>query len=221
MVFDWHFAWTILPELLRAFVVSLEATGVGFLLALGLGLVMAISQRSRRRIIAWPIHGFVEFVRYTPLLVQLYFLFYVLPVYRITLTPFEAGVVGLGLQYGTYVSEVYRAGIESVVRGQWEAAITLGLSRYRTWVDIVLPQAVPPVIPGLGNYLIILFKDTSILSAITVVELLEKAEIIGSTTFRYLEPLTMVGAIYFAVSYPASVAVRRLEARVALNYRKS
>lgn len=211
MTFDWRFAWEILPELLRALVVTLQATGLGMALALALGLVWAVLRRSRRRLVALPATGLVEFVRSTPLLVQIYFLFYVAPSLGLSASPLVSGVFALGLHYSAYTAEVYRAGIEGVPKGQWEAAIALNLGRWRTWRAIVLPQAIPPVIPALGNYLVAMFKDTPMLAAITVLELLQTAKLIGAETFRYLEPLTLVGAIFLAVSLLAVRLVRRLE----------
>lgn len=213
MNFDWSFAWSILPRLLDALVVTVHATVVGFALALAAGLVLALARRSRLRLVAVAAVGFVEFVRSTPLLIQLYLLFYLVPAYG-DVSPFVIGTVVLGLHFGTYVSEVYRAGIESVPRGQWEAAVALNLTRSRTLIAIVIPQAVRPIVPALGNYLIVMFKDVAVLSAITVVEMLQTAKIIGSETFRYLEPLTIVGLLYLGLSYPSSLLVRGLERRV-------
>ena len=215
MTWDWQFALEILPELGRAFIVTVEATLAGSAVAMVLGLVLALLRRSRKRLVSYPTVGFIEFVRSTPLLVQLYFLFFVLPNYGVTLSPFVTGVVVLGLHYATYTSEVYRAGIEGVPRGQWEAARAMNLSRGRTWSSVILPQAIPAVIPALGNYVNAMFKDTPLLSAITVVELLNQAKAIGSQTFRYLEPVTMVGVFFLLVSYATAFLVRRLEVRLA------
>jgi polar amino acid transport system permease protein len=215
MTWDWSFAWEILPELLKALRITIEATILGSLIAMTLGLLLAIGRRSHNRLISWPIAGGIEFVRSTPLLVQLYFLFFVLPQIGITLGPLLAGVIGLGLHYSTYASEVYRAGIEGVPRGQWEAARALNLPVRRTWTSVILPQAIPKVVPALGNYVNGMFKDTPLLSAITVIELLNEAHAIGAQTFRYLEPITLVGLLFFLVSYPTALLVRRLEARLA------
>lgn len=146
----------------------------------------------------------------------MYFLFYVLPVTGWQMSPLTTGILALGLHYAAYCAEVYRAGIEAVPRGQHEAATALNLSRWRTAVGVVLPQAIPPVVPALGNYLVAMFKDTPLLSAITVVELLQQSKIIGSATFRYTEPLTLVGVLFLVLSLVAAWAVRRLEARLKL-----
>jgi len=213
VIWDWAYTWDILPDLLRGLVVTVQATLVGSVVAMVLGLVFALLRRSRLAVVRIVTGGFVEFVRSTPLLVQLYFLFFVLPSLGITLSGFQAGVIGLGVHYATYTSEVYRAGIEGVPRGQWEAATALNLPTSRVWRSVILPQAIPRVLPALGNYVIAMFKETPLLSAITVLEMLAVAKDLGGQTFRYLEPLTLVGLLFLLVSLPASLTVRRLERR--------
>ncbi len=219
-VWDWAFLQEILPELLEGLSVTIRATGFGFILAMVIGLVMALGRRSENRVISWVTGALIEFIRLTPLLVQLFFVGFVLPRYlrqvgigREFIQPFAMGVLVIGLHYGTYTSEVYRAGIDAIGRGQWEAAKSLNFSGRDTWVRIILPQAIPPMLPAFGNYLNGMFKETAQLSAITVVELMQVAQTIGKQEFRYLEPITMVGLLYFIVSYPTSLIVRRLEAR--------
>ena len=214
MTWDWEFVAEILPELLRGLVVTVQATLVGAILALTLGLVLALLRRSQLAAVRVPTAVFVEFVRSTPLLVQLYFLFFVLPSWGVLLSGFQAGVIGLGVHYATYTSEVYRAGIEGVPRGQWEAATALNLPRSRVWRSVILPQAIPRVLPALGNYVIAMFKETPLLSAITVAEMLAVARDIGASTFRYLEPITLVGMLFLVLSLVAAVPLRRLERRV-------
>ncbi|EHK63275.1 ectoine/hydroxyectoine ABC transporter permease subunit EhuD [Achromobacter arsenitoxydans] len=213
-IFDWSFALEILPTLGSALVITIQATVLGMLVAVTLGLALAMLRRSRLRIVSLPTAFFIEFVRSTPLLVQMYFLFYVLPLTGARMSPLMTGIVALGLHYATYCAEVYRAGIEAVPRGQWEAATALNMSRWRTAIGVVLPQAIPPVVPALGNYLVAMFKDTPLLSAITVVELLQQSKMIGSATFRYTEPLTLVGVLFLALSLVAAWGVRGLEARL-------
>lgn len=212
---DWALAWDSLPLLLKAAAVTVEATVVGFTLAAVFGLFLAILRRSRRKIVSWPVAGFVEFVRSTPLLVQLYVVYFVFPEFGVTLTALTTGILGLGLHYSAYTSEVYRAGLDGVPKEQWDAAAALSLSPYRTYRDVVIPQTIPPVVPALGNYLIGMFKETPMLSAIAVVELMQQAKIIGSETFRYVEPITMVGLFFLALSLVAAAGVRRVEARLS------
>ncbi len=216
MIWDWEFAISILPEILRGLGVTLLAVFWGMTIALSLGLVWATARRSTNRLVAWPVACFVEFVRSTPLLVQIFFLFYVLPSLGLTLSPLLAGVVALGIHYSCYTSEVYRAGINAVPRGQWEAARALSFSRWESYRYVILPQAIPPIIPALGNYVIAMFKDAPLLSAITVLEILQRAKIIGNETFRYLEPFTVVGVIFLILSLLSGLLLTRLERRLKL-----
>lgn len=216
MTFDWAFTWQILPDLLRASRITVQATIGGMALALCLGLIWALLRRAAFRPVSFLAALIVEFVRSTPLLVQLYFFFFVFPRFGMTLEPFLTGVLALGLHYSAYTAEVYRAGIEGVPRGQWEAARALNLSPGQTLRHIVLPQAIPPMVPALGNYLIAMFKDTPLLSAITVYELLQSAKVIGAEYFKYLEPLTVVGALFLLVSLIAARGVRFVEQRLII-----
>lgn len=210
-MWSWSFTWGILPEILSAVQTTIAATLAGFLLALLGGLLLAFGRRSRTRVFSWTAAGFIEFVRSTPLLVQLYFLFYGLPAVGISLSPFTSGVLGLGIHYSCYLSEVYRSGIDAVPRGQWEAARALNFSQGQTWLRVILPQAIRPVVPVLGNYLIVMFKETPILSAITLVEMLATAKIIGAESFRYLEAFTLVGLLFLLLSYVSSLFIKKLE----------
>jgi len=211
MFWDWSYTWEIVPILAEASIVTIQATILGFILAAVVGLVLAILRMSPSRWIALPAAGFVEFVRSTPLLIQIFFIFFVLPEFGITLGALTAGILALGLHYGSYCSEVYRAGLENIPRGQWEASIALNLSPYHTFRDVIIPQAIPPVVPALGNYFVALFKETPLLSAIAVLELMQTAKILGSETFRYTEPITLVGLYFLVFSLVAAALVRQLE----------
>ena len=213
MNFDWAYAASTLPGLLGGLWITLQATVLAMTLALSLGLVLAVLRQGGGHWLGGLVAQVVEFVRSTPLLIQLYFLFYVLPDLGLTLSPLATGVLALGVHYAAYCSEVYRAGIQGVDRGQWEAAASLGFSPWQRWRRIVLPQALPPVIPALGNYLVAMFKDTPLLSAITVMEVLQVAKIAGAESFRYLEPLTLVGLMFLVLSLVAARLVRQLETR--------
>jgi polar amino acid transport system permease protein len=212
MLWDWGFALEILPRILGAVWVTLAATLGGFVVALAVGL--ALATRPKHGPGAWLVIGFVEAVRSTPLLVQVYFLYYVLPLWGLRMTAWETGVLALGLHYGCYLSEVFRAGFESVSRGQREAVIALNLSRMHGFRDVVLPQALLPIVPALGNYLIGMFKETPVLFVISVHEMLSVAKLIGSETFRYAEPYTIVGAIFLVLSLGAAALVHWLERRL-------
>ncbi|MEU1630797.1 ectoine/hydroxyectoine ABC transporter permease subunit EhuD [Streptomyces sp. NPDC020096] len=211
---DWSYTRHVLPDLLRGLLVTLEATALGSVLAFALGLVWALALRTPSRWVRWPVGTAVEFIRNTPLLVQLFFLFYVLPTAGITFSALTTGVIGLGLHYSTYTAEVYRAGIDGVPTGQWEAATALSLPRRRTWVAVILPQAIRRVVPALGNYVIAMFKDTPMLAAITVLDMLKQAEEAGAESFRYTEPITVVGLLFVLIAYPTSLLIRALERRL-------
>lgn len=213
-LWSWEFAWKIVPTLLAGLVVTVQATFFGIGLALVLGLVLAMLRRQRNPWVSWPAVFVIEFVRGTPLLVQLYFLFFVLPRFGINMDAFTTGAAGLGLHYATYTSEVYRSGIESVPVGQWEASTVLNVGSRLKWTNVILPQAIPTVIPALGNYLISMFKEAPLLSTITVVELLGEGRIICSRTFQCSEPYTLVGLMFLLISVPASILIRRLERRL-------
>jgi polar amino acid transport system permease protein len=217
LIFDWQYAVTTLPALASGLKITAYATLLGMAFALLVGLLLALARRSHFALLSWPAAFIIEFIRSTPLLVQLYFLFYVLPGLGITMSPLATGVLGLGLHYAAYCSEVYRAGIESILRGQWEAATALNLGRATTVFRIILPQAIPPVVPALGNYLVAMFKDTPLLSAITVLEVLQQAKILGAESFRYIEPLTLVGVAFLLMSLIAAAGIRKLEKRLKLH----
>ncbi len=208
--FDWAYAKSLLPDLLNALSVTAMATVVGFALALAVGLVLALGRRSPFRAIRWPVGLFIEFVRSTPLLVQLYFLYYALPDLGVVASPNQALIFGLGVHYGTYCSEAYRAGINSVAKGQWEAATALNLGPTTKWSKVILPQAIPNVLPALGNFLVAAFKDAPLGFAIQVTGLMAFATSVQGQ-FRPVEAYLMIGAGFLAVSLPAAWLVRRLE----------
>ena len=216
MSFDWKwdFTWQILPRLLWATLNTLMAAGIGYAIAMVLGLVFALAQRTGWRPLTFVVREFIEFIRSTPLVLQIFFIFYVGPQFGIRLSPWVSGMIAIGLHYSAYLSEVYRAGIEAVPKGQWEACRALNMSTRDTYFRIVIPQALPPSIPGMGNYLVGIFKDTPMLSVIGVAELMQTANAIGSETYRFLEPFTLVGVIFLALSLPTAGLVRLLEIRV-------
>ena len=212
MVWDWNYALGVLPELVEAFVrVTLVVTVLGSALAATLGLVFALVRHARIPVLSPLTTVFIEFVRSTPVLIQLFFLFFVLPDLGLTLSAMTTGVVGLGVHYACYYTDVYRSGIDAVPPGQWEAATSLHLSRGRTWRRVVLPQAIRKVLPSLGNYVIAMFKETPYVYLIGVLELVGTARQVAADTSEYLEPLTMAGAIFLAASYPTALLLRRLE----------
>ena len=206
----WDFEWTfeVLPDLLGGLWTTVQITVVAYLMALVLGLVISMARRVL--IFGSILHFVMEFIRTTPLVMQLVFVFLLAPS---TVSGMTVGVLVLGVHYSAYTAEVYRSGIEGVAKGQWEAARALSLPAHRTWGAIVLPQAIRKVIPALGNYLIAMFKDTPLLFAIGVAELLTEAQRVGSADFRMVEAFTLVGFLFLVVSIPSAILIRRLEKR--------
>jgi polar amino acid transport system permease protein len=211
MIFDFSYSMAILPALLYASLVTLEATLLGMLLAVILGLLIELARRSSFQPLRLLAKAYVQVIRSTPLLIQLFTLFYVLPLHGISVPTFLCGILALGLHYASYTAEVYRAGIEGIPRGQWEAARSLGLRKLIMWRYVVLPQAIRSVLPMLANYLIAMFKDTPVLAFIGVHELMGAALFEASQTFRYYEPLTIVGLVFLVFSVFAALLMRQLE----------
>ncbi|NEW39299.1 ectoine/hydroxyectoine ABC transporter permease subunit EhuD [Nocardia cyriacigeorgica] len=208
---SWERAWEALPVLWDGFKITLLATVVGFAIAAVIGLAIAVVRQSFPRWVAAPVHAAAEFVRLTPLVVQLLFAYNLLPQF----SALQIGITVLGLHYSSYLAEVYRAGIEAVPKGQWEASRALSLPPYRTWRAVILPQAIRASLPALGTNAVSMFKDTPFLFAISVVELVTAAQQFGARNFQYLEPLTLAGVFFLIASYPTSVLIRRLEKRLA------
>lgn len=211
-IWDWGLVWQALPSLLTGLEYTVIATLGGSAVALVLGFVWTLLRLASIPIISPIAVLIVNFLRGTPGLIQLYFIFYVLPSYGLTLSIMTTGILGLGISFSGYTSEVLRAGIEAVAPGQWEACLTTGLPIPHVWTHIILPQAMRTALPMLGSYMIYMFKDSAILSTIGLSELLGKGMEFGFLYFRFTEPLTTVAALYFVVSYIASRAVRALEA---------
>ncbi|MGW1723111.1 ectoine/hydroxyectoine ABC transporter permease subunit EhuD [Streptomyces sp. NPDC002306] len=214
MTWDWNAVQDFMPLFRDGLVVTLEALALGSLISFALGLVWALLMRTPTRWVRWPVGVVTEFVRDTPLLVQLFFLFYVLPEWGLTLSAMATGVIGIGLHYSTYTMQVYRAGIEAVPAGQWEAATALSLPATRTWRAVILPQAIRRVVPALGNYVIAMLKDTPLLMVITVLEMLGRARLFSQQHFQFTEPLTVIGVAFILISYLASLLLRALERRL-------
>ncbi|MFG2496769.1 ectoine/hydroxyectoine ABC transporter permease subunit EhuD [Streptomyces sp. NPDC048441] len=213
MNWDWQNVDDFMPLFWDGVWITLKALLFGTLIAFSLGMVWAIAQRSEKKWLRWPVTVFTEFIRNTPLLVQLFFLFYVVPEWGPSMSPLTTGIVGLGLHYSTYTSEVYRAGIEGVPEGQWEAATALSLSKQRTWTSVILPQAVRRVIPALGNYVIVMLKESPQLAAIGALDMLGEAQGFSQATFTY-EAISIVGIAFIVIAYPASLLLRVLERRL-------
>ena len=214
MTWDWGAVADFMPRFWDGLLLTLQILALGSLISFALGLVWALLMRTPTRWVRWPVGVVTEFIRNTPLLVQLFFLFYVLPEWGVTASALTTGVFAIGLHYSTYTMQVYRAGIEAVPAGQWEAATALNLPVTRTWRVVILPQAIRRVVPALGNYVIAMLKDTPILMTITVMEMLGEARLFAQENFQFTEPLTVIGVAFILIAYPASLLVRALERRL-------
>ncbi|MFD3474132.1 MULTISPECIES: ectoine/hydroxyectoine ABC transporter permease subunit EhuD [unclassified Streptomyces] len=203
-----------MPHFWDGVLVTLQALVLGSLISFSVGLVWALALRAPTRFVRWPVGIVTEFIRNTPLLVQLFFLYFVLPEWGIQFSALTTGIVAIGLHYSTYTAQVYRAGIEAVPVGQWEAARALSLPYGRTWTAVILPQAIRRVIPALGNYVIAMLKDTPLLAGIGVLELLQRSRLEAAQTFQYTEALTVVGVAFIVIAYPSSLLLRALERRL-------
>lgn len=214
-LFNQSVAYTYIGPLLKGLGITVMLTFV----VISLSLILAIPVALARMSSSWPLRtvvgGYVEFMRGTPLLLQLMYIYYVLPTFGIKMDAITAGIIGLTLHYVAYMSEVYRSGIMAVALGQWKAAAALGMTRSLAFRRIIFPQAFRIVTPTLGNYFISLFKDTALCSVLTVQELMFSGEIISAHTYQYFTIYTMVGLLYFAVGYPSALFVRYLERRNA------
>jgi polar amino acid transport system permease protein len=218
MTWSWQAVRELLPALLRGLETTLYITLVGSVIAIGVGLAFALLGRSGRSFVRGPVLAFEDFVRNTPILVQLIFVYYV----ALTnlglswLSAFSVGSTVLGLHFGSYMAVVYRAGIDGVPKGQWEATTALSLPQRQTWTHVILPQAIPKVLPALGNYVISMFKETPQLIVIAVPELLAAAREYRAEHYAYdLEAFTLVGLMFLAVSLPAALLIRLLERHFA------
>lgn len=203
-----------LPQLLVATGGTLKMTALAYALAVVVGLVIALARTSRRRSVSIAAAWYVELIRGTPALTQLFLLYFGLASAGIILPAFAAAVVGLGLNYSAYMSEVYRAGIAAVHRGQREAALAIGMTNALAMRSIILPQAVRVIIPPMANYAVSLLKDTSVASLISAPELMLRARDLSSEYFMPMELYVLAGAMYLVMAYPLAKGVRYLESRM-------
>lgn len=213
----------LLPVLTEGLLIVLQATLSGFALAIVLGFLIALGRISKYKVLNGVLFVLLEIVRGTPLLVQLVYMYYVVPLlvslfvqlwipeYQFSLSPFIAGTLGLGINYGCYLSEVIRSSILAVDKGQNEAALALGYTRRQSMWSIIIPQASRSSIPVLGNYLLMMIKDTSLLAFITVNELLLRTQSYASQTFLTIESYTILALAYLIISLPLAQIVRILE----------
>ena len=202
-----------LPILLQGAVVTVQVTALSFLLSSAIGLVLALGKLSSVRAVSWAASTVVNVIRGLPIIVQLFYIYFVLPEVGIQLTAFQAGVIGLGIAYSAYQAENFRAGIEAVDRGQREAALAMGMRPALLMRRVVLPQAFRIALPPYGNTLVMMLKDSSLVSTITVAEMTRQGQLIAASTFQNMTVYTLVALLYLAMSLPLVWGLRRLEKR--------
>jgi len=216
----------LVPSLIDGLWVVLQATIFGFSLAIILGLFMAIGRISKIKIVRGVLVVFLEFIRGTPLLVQLVYMYYVVPLlisavaqiwnpgYQFKISSLVAGTLGLGINYGCYISEVIRSSMLSIDGGQTEAALALGLTNNQVLARIIVPQALRNVVPVFGNYLVMMLKDTSLLAYVSVSELLLRTQSYASQSFLTIESYTLLAVFYLILSVPLSQVVKLVEKKM-------
>jgi len=217
---DTEVALQSLGALLDGLVVTIELTLIIMVLSLVLAMVVALAGMSRFAPLRWLIKAYIELVRNTPALLQIVYIYFVLPEVGIRLDAWTAIILAFTLNYSAYISEVYRGGIQAIGKGQYDSAAALGMGRGLAMRRIILPQAIRIVIPTLGNYFISLFKDTALASAVGIQELLYTSQIISARTYHYLTLYTMAGILYFAICFPAARFVDYLERLSRRGYRR-
>jgi polar amino acid transport system substrate-binding protein len=210
--------WQVVKEysgiLLQSAGMTVALSVLSFPLAILLGLLIALGRLYGPAWIRPPLGAYVEFLRGTPLMLQLYFIFFFLPEVGLRIPAFWTGIFGLAVNYSAYESEIYRAGLQAIPHGQMEAALALGMSRALALRRIIVPQAVRIVIPPVVNDFIALFKDTSVCSVVTIVELTKRFSVLSMSTQATIELMGMTALLYLMMSFPMSIVSRRIETRL-------
>jgi polar amino acid transport system permease protein len=215
MELDFSPVWSGWSQLLHGALVTVEITAVSLLLGCVLGLLIGIGRLNpKRRVIYAFCTAYVAAIRGTPLLVQLFILFFGLPQFGILLPAFVCGMMGMGIYSGAYVSEIVRGAIQSIDRGQMEAARSIGLSAGQAMRNVILPQAIVRMIPPLGNEFIALIKNSALVSLLTIHDLMHEGQKIISVSYRSLEVYLAVAVVYFVLTGLTSLALGRVELRL-------
>ena len=215
MELDFSPVWAGWPELLRGAAVTVEITACALLLGCVMGLLIGIGRLNpKRRVVYGICTAYVAVIRGTPLLVQLFILFFGLPQFGIMLPAFACGVLGLGIYSGAYVSEVVRGAIQSIDKGQMEAARSIGMSSGQAMTSVILPQAVVRMIPPLGNEFIALIKNSALVSLLTIHDVMHEGQKIISVSYRSLEVYLAIAMIYFVLTGVTTLLLRHFEKRM-------
>lgn len=210
-IFDITLAWDNLPFILDGLLMTLSIAVIGMLFGLILGLILAMSRNSRKRIGRWPARMFISLMRGTPMLVFLFILYFGLPMIGIKLTAYTAACLGFGLNSSAYIAEIDRAALNSVDKGQWESARALNIPYISTLFKIILPQAIRIAIPPLTNVFMDIVKATSLAAVITIPELFQKAQIVAGREFDSMTFYILIAIIYWSICVLISYTQDKLE----------
>lgn len=210
-----------LPILLKGAIVTVQVTVLAFILSSVLGLILALLKLSANKFLAWTGSAIINVIRGLPIIVQLFYIYFVLPDFGIQLTAFQAGVIGLGIAYSAYQAENFRAGIQAVSHGQHEAAQAIGMRPAMILRRVILPQAFRIALPPYGNTLVMLLKDSSLVSTITVAEMTRAGQLIAASTFQNMTVYTLVAILYLAMSLPLVWVLRKLEVKMNTGKKRS
>jgi polar amino acid transport system permease protein len=205
----------VLPKLIAAIGITIYVALFAFVGALLIGALLFSARRSRNVLVSRPTIFVSNFIRSTPLLLQIYFYFFVLPKMGLMMPAISTGIVALSIHYGCYVSETYRASLKALPPGQRDATTALGFSRLDAYRHIIIPQILPFLIPALGNLLLSIFKETPLLASIAVTDVMFIAMQYSADHFQYIEPITVCGVIFLSISLATSIVIRILESLVS------
>lgn len=219
MNFDVSFAIRIVPEVLQGLGNTIQVTVLSSIGAALLGFTWEILRRSAKPM-RYLMRFVIDFIRSTPVLVQLYFMFFVLPYYGIVLPAMFVGIFGLSFYYSGYLAEVFKAGIDAIPRGQYEAAHSLRLSAFDTIVFVIAPQMLRNIAAPMGSYFVSILKSTPYLAILAVPEMLGSAFDVASETYRYAEPMLVAGILFLILALTVALFVQRLEKRLMLSTRR-
>ena len=213
---NFFFVWQHFDTLLEGLLLSLQITGLSVVIGLVAGFLVALLRLSPLRLLSWPATAFIEFFRCTPMLVQIVWVFYCLPIlFGLAIGPFESALLALSLNLTAFNAEAYRAAIQAIPRAHLDAAVALGLSPLDRIRHIVLPQAIRTAVPVLMTNAIGTFQQSALVSVIAIADLMYQGKLLATQTYRPIETLTTVAFLYFAIAFPIAQSVKRVEDRLA------
>ncbi len=213
---NFYFVWRNLDTLLEGLMLSLELTGLSIIIGLSAGFVLALLRMSSLRILSVPAIAFIELFRCTPMLIQIVWVFYCLPIlFDLSISPYASALLALALNITAFNAEAYRAAIQAIPRAHLDAAVALGLSRVQRVRHVVFPQAFRMSVPVLMTNGVGIFQQSALVSVIAIAELMYMGKYLATQTYRPIETLTTVALLYFIIAFPITQMVKRIEDRVA------